>query len=182
MHRFQPARASSPGRAHAPDSSAITDLTQSANGTVAPELQHLSADDVDILDAVIKRAGPSATTFFTIFKAYSDVLNDRGLDPQEVIYYGKLLKLGTLKGKNWGDKWEMVKAQLVQVSCNLAGFANYKLNLNRTSQSPLHPEACKWVLVIVRTPLPRAGSPMINTLAFRKRRSPSDTQHHLRQK
>ena len=149
---------------------------------MAPELQHLSADDVDILDAVIKRAGPSATTFFTIFKAYSDVLNDRGLDPQEVIYYGKLLKLGTLKGKNWGDKWEMVKAQLVQVSCNLVGFANYKLNLNRTSQSSLHPEACKWVLVIVRAPLPRAGCPMINTLAFRKRRSPSDTQHHLRQK
>ncbi|KJA20236.1 hypothetical protein HYPSUDRAFT_1092898 [Hypholoma sublateritium FD-334 SS-4] len=114
MHRFQPARASSPGRAHAHDSSAITDITQSANSTVAPELQHLSADDVDILDAVIKRAGPSATTFFTIFKAYSDVLNDRGLDPQEVVYYGKLLKLGTLKGKNWGDKWEMVKAQLVQ--------------------------------------------------------------------
>src|SRR6202011_735847 len=38
--------------------------------------------------------------------------NERGMDPQnEVIYYGKLLKLGTLKGKSWGDKWRMVKLQ-----------------------------------------------------------------------
>lgn len=98
------------------DISARTDLTQSANGTVAPELQNLTPGDIEILDAVIKRAGPSATTFFTIFKAYSDVLNERGLDPQEVVYYGKLLKLGTLKGKNWGDKWEMVKTQIDPVS------------------------------------------------------------------
>lgn len=34
------------------------------------------------------------------------------MDPQhEVVYYGKLLKLGTLRGKNWGEKWEMVKGQ-----------------------------------------------------------------------
>ena len=71
--------------------------------------------DIDIIDAVIERAGPSATTFFTIFKAYSDVLKDRGLDPQEVIYYGKLLKLGTLRGKNWGEKWEAVKVQMAPV-------------------------------------------------------------------
>jgi protein SFI1 len=48
----------------------------------------------------------------TVFKAYNDILNERGMDPQnEVVYYGKLLKLGTLKGKSWGDKWNMVKLQ-----------------------------------------------------------------------
>lgn len=85
------------------------------SGLAVPELQNLTDHDIDIIDAVIERAGPSATTFFTIFKAYSDVLKDRGLDPQEVIYYGKLLKLGTLRGKNWGEKWETVKVQMAPV-------------------------------------------------------------------
>lgn len=116
MHRFQPTRSSLPIKPNPPDMSVVTDVTQSANGAVAPELQHLTAGDIDILDAVIRQAGPTANTFFTIFKAYSDVLKERGLDPQEVVYYGKLLKLGTLKGKNWGDKWEAVKAQAVQAS------------------------------------------------------------------
>jgi protein SFI1 len=84
-----------------------------------PELQNLTAQDIDIVDAVIERAGSSATTFFSVFKAYSEVLKERGLDPQEVVYYGKLLKLGTLKGKNWGEKWEVVKEQLGRVSCCL---------------------------------------------------------------
>lgn len=45
------------------------------------------------------------------------MLNDRGLDPaNEVVYYGKLLKLGTLKGKNWGDKWDSVKERCGYVS------------------------------------------------------------------
>lgn len=99
-----------------PSPSTCTDLSQSVNGVVAPELQNLSKADLDILDAVIKRAGPRATTFFTVFKAYSDVLKERGLDPQEVVYYGKLLKVGTLKGKDWGDKWAVVKAQNTRVS------------------------------------------------------------------
>ncbi|KAK0210699.1 CTLH/CRA C-terminal to lish motif domain-containing protein [Desarmillaria ectypa] len=76
-----------------------------------PELTGLSQEDVDLLDAIIDRAGSSATTFLTVFKAYSDILQERGLDPHEVVYYGKLLKLGTLKGGNWADKWEMVKEQ-----------------------------------------------------------------------
>jgi len=85
------------------------------SGLAAPELQNLTVQDIDIIDAVIERAGPSATTFFAVFKAYSDVLKERGLDPQEVIYYGKLLKLGTLRGKNWGEKWQAVKVQIPPV-------------------------------------------------------------------
>jgi protein SFI1 len=114
MHRFQPTRASPPIKELAPASSSYS-ISESGHELV-PELQHLSPSDIDILDAVIQRAGSAATTFFTIFKAYSDVLQERGLDPQEVVYYGKLLKLGTLKGRNWGEKWEMVKAQAGKVS------------------------------------------------------------------
>jgi protein SFI1 len=75
-----------------------------------PELTNLTQDEIELIDAVIQRAGSSATTFLTVFKAYNDVLTERGLDPQEVLYYGKLLKIGTMKGKNWGEKWNTVKA------------------------------------------------------------------------
>ena len=112
MRHFNPVRASSPAK-----SLSSSAATSSENyGAIAPELLHLSSEDVDILDAIIARAGHSATTFFTVFKAYSDVLGERGLHPQEVVYYGKLLKLGTLKGKNWGEKWKTVKAHLDSVS------------------------------------------------------------------
>ncbi|CAA7271758.1 unnamed protein product [Cyclocybe aegerita] len=111
MQRFQ---AQSASQLH--QSPSVSDASEfspkDTTGAIAPELQHLSSSDIAILDAVIHRAGHSATTFFTVFKAYSDVLKERGLDPQEVVYYGKLLKLGTMKGKNWGEKWDLVKAQL----------------------------------------------------------------------
>ncbi|KAI8998736.1 Sfi1 spindle body protein-domain-containing protein [Trametes punicea] len=72
----------------------------------------LSPEEIDFIDEVISRAPATASTFLTIFKAYNDVLQERGLDPQnEVVYYGKLLKIGTLKGKSWADKWSMVKEQ-----------------------------------------------------------------------
>ncbi|KAJ3505555.1 hypothetical protein NLJ89_g7354 [Agrocybe chaxingu] len=109
MQRFQ---AQSASQLH--HSSSVSDTSEfppkDTTGAIAPELQHLSSSDIAILDAVIHRAGYSATTFFTVFKAYSDVLKERGLDPQEVVYYGKLLKLGTMKGRNWGEKWDLVKA------------------------------------------------------------------------
>ncbi len=77
-----------------------------------PELSALTSEEIEFIDTVIQRAGGSATTFLTVFKAYNDILQERGLEPQhEVVYYGKLLKLGTLKGKNWGEKWDMVKRQ-----------------------------------------------------------------------
>jgi len=112
MRHFNPSRASPPAKSL----SSSTSTLSNSRSVLAPELLHLSSEDVKILDAIIERAGHSATTFFTVFKAYSDVLKERGLHPQEVIYYGKLLKLGTLKGKNWGEKWKTVKAQLDSVS------------------------------------------------------------------
>ena len=109
MYRFRPTRASPPSKsALLPEDSLHTDVSRSSVVSV-PELAGLTEQEVELLDAVIQRAGNSATTFLTVFKAYNDVLNARGLDPHEVLYYGKLLKLGTLKGKNWGDKWSIVK-------------------------------------------------------------------------
>ncbi|KAH9951317.1 Sfi1 spindle body protein-domain-containing protein [Amylocystis lapponica] len=88
-------------------------LDESRSSTISiPELLGLSPEEVDFIDAVIERAPASATTFLTVFKAYNDILQERGLDPQnEVVYYGKLLKLGTLRGKNWGEKWLAIKQQ-----------------------------------------------------------------------
>ncbi|CCL99150.1 uncharacterized protein FIBRA_01165 [Fibroporia radiculosa] len=116
MSRFRPARASPPLK-HAPAVPAVVLahdlLNESRSSTVSvPELTGLTSEEVDFIDAVIERAPATATTFLTVFKAYNDILQERGLDPQnEVVYYGKLLKLGTLRGKNWGEKWEAIKRQ-----------------------------------------------------------------------
>ncbi|KAK0459672.1 uncharacterized protein EV420DRAFT_1537125 [Desarmillaria tabescens] len=111
MSAFRPARSSPPSKVAELAQSITQSLASSRSAPPVPELTGLSQDDVDLLDAIIDRAGASATTFLTVFKAYSDILQERGLDPHEVVYYGKLLKLGTLKGGSWADKWEMVKEQ-----------------------------------------------------------------------
>ncbi|KAI0670486.1 Sfi1 spindle body protein-domain-containing protein [Trametes maxima] len=83
-----------------------------ASATSVPELVGLTPEEIDFIDEVISRAPATSSTFLTVFKSYNDVLQERGLDPQnEVVYYGKLLKIGTLKGKSWADKWNMVKEQ-----------------------------------------------------------------------
>lgn len=119
MAYFAPTRASTPPRppsfASTPTvahhSTAVSDISRSSAVSTS-ELASLTPNEIEFIDAVISRASPSATTFLSIFKAYNDVLHERGLDPQnEVVYYGKLLKLGTLKGQNWGDKWNAVKLQ-----------------------------------------------------------------------
>lgn len=110
MSTFRPTRASPPSKPPSIVQSNLSEISRSSAVSV-PELTGLTSEDVDILDAVVERAGPSSTTFLTVFKAYNDVLQEHGLDPHEVVYYGKLLKLGTLRGKNWGDKWKTVKAQ-----------------------------------------------------------------------
>ncbi|KAG6911480.1 hypothetical protein DXG01_014554 [Tephrocybe rancida] len=110
----RPTRASppaKPSRQLAAVERIAADISRSSTIASVPELSGLSPEEIDLLDAVIERAGPSATAFLSVFKAYNDVLRERGLNPQEVVYYGKLLKLGTMKGKNWGDKWNAVKSQ-----------------------------------------------------------------------
>lgn len=116
MSRFAPSRASSPRRSCLKPPSVIAqDLLDNSRTSIlssVPELTGLAPDQVEFIDTVIQRASATATTFLSVFKAYNEILQERGLDPQhEVVYYGKLLKLGTLKGKNWGEKWERVKRE-----------------------------------------------------------------------
>ncbi|KAF9453199.1 hypothetical protein P691DRAFT_801539 [Macrolepiota fuliginosa MF-IS2] len=113
---FQPTRASPPLRSNratkAPPAPPSIDLSVISSSTVVvPELRNLADDEIEFIEAVVRRAGPSATTFPIVFKAYNDILKERGMDSGEVRYYGKLLKLGTMKGKNWGEKWQAVKRQ-----------------------------------------------------------------------
>ncbi|KAI0781045.1 hypothetical protein BD413DRAFT_462348 [Trametes elegans] len=87
-------------------------LSKPGGCAAVPELVGLSPEEIDFIDEVISRASPTASTFLSIFKSYNDVLHERGLDPQnEVVYYRKLLKIGTLKGTNWAEKWSIVKEQ-----------------------------------------------------------------------
>lgn len=107
---FTPARASTPPLSY-PTRSAVSDVSRSSALSIA-ELATLTPDEIEFLDAVISRAPASATTFIHIFKAYNEVISERGLDAEnEVDYYKKLLKIGTLKGENWASKWRAVKAQ-----------------------------------------------------------------------
>ena len=60
------------------------------------DLTTLAADEVDFLDAVIS---PSSTS--SSFKAYNEVISERGLNVEnEVDQHNKLLKIGTLNGEN----------------------------------------------------------------------------------
>lgn len=115
MSFFKPTRASPPPKAALVSAVALArDLIDDSRSSAVStsELANLSPDEVEFIDTVIERASATATTFLSVFKAYNDVLHERGLDPQnEVLYYGKLLKIGTLKGANWGDKWRAVKQQ-----------------------------------------------------------------------
>lgn len=115
MSGFRPTRASPPLKTAIlgprAGQTSVSDISRSS-AVSNSELQGLTQQDIEFLDAVIQRASPTATTFLSVFKAYNDILNERGMDPQnEVLYYGKLLKLGTLKGQSWGDKWRVVKLQ-----------------------------------------------------------------------
>ncbi|KAJ7582773.1 hypothetical protein C8J56DRAFT_955676 [Mycena floridula] len=110
---FRPPRSSTPPITRKAVDSLIQstlsgDISRSSAISV-PELSNLTPADVDVLDAIIKRAGPGASTFLTVWKAYTDVLQERHIDTHEVVYYNKLLKLGTLRGANWKEKWDAVQ-------------------------------------------------------------------------
>ena len=119
MARFVPTRTSSPARRTAPDPDAAALaktllVASSSYAPVAPELTSLTPEEIDFIDEVIERASPSATTSLPVYKAYNDILQERGMDPKhQVVYYGKLLKLADVKGITWGEKWRTVKSQQV---------------------------------------------------------------------
>ncbi|KAI1795981.1 hypothetical protein LXA43DRAFT_697884 [Ganoderma leucocontextum] len=143
MAHFRPSRASPPLRAPAVPSSRVSEFTDNSHPPTAPELVGLSAEEIDFINEVVGRTPATASTFLTVFKAYNDVLQDRGLDPQnEVVYYGKLLKIGTLKGKNWADKWDMVKEQQGYVpKAGASAGGGRTTRVSRTTPTPSRPSA-----------------------------------------
>ncbi|KAI0748015.1 hypothetical protein C8Q80DRAFT_1104403 [Daedaleopsis nitida] len=121
----------------------VSDLTDEPHslGITAPELAGLSAEEIDFIDDVISRAPTTASTFLPVFKAYNDVMQERGIDPQnEVVYYTKLLKIGTLKGMSWSDKWSLVKEQQGYVGkANTSTRGGRKIRVPRTTPTPAKP-------------------------------------------
>lgn len=141
-NHFAPARSSTPPNSYTNtlvQRSAVSDVSRSS-ALSAPELAKLTPDEVEFLDAVISRAPPSATTFIHIFKAYNDVISERGLDAEnEVDYYKKLLKIGTLKGENWASKWRTVRAQNGYTDISLPSSSRAKLPLRKPIPTPTLP-------------------------------------------
>ncbi|KZT26251.1 hypothetical protein NEOLEDRAFT_1155765 [Neolentinus lepideus HHB14362 ss-1] len=135
-------------------------------------LAGLTVEQIDFIEAVITRAGPTSTKFPVVFKAYNDILQERGLDPQnEVVLYRKLLKLGTLKGQNWGEKWKVVK----------------QLHSCETHARPLQPIQPRVVAPLVKTStpmitrlaLPSSAPPKIEDDAFTLHSHEADTQETI---
>ncbi|KAF8682270.1 Sfi1 spindle body protein [Rhizoctonia solani] len=86
---------------------------QDISASSTRSLQQITPEDVQVIDAIIERAPATAKAFVNVYKAYNAVLQERGLDPSaDVTYYEFLLKIGLLKGAEWGDKWASAKAQL----------------------------------------------------------------------
>lgn len=116
MAYFQPSCASPPlpptPRSRRPQPSKF-DLTASSSTSLASEvLGGLTAKDVEVIDEIIRRAPPTTTTFLNVFKAYNEVLKVRGLDSgNDVVYYKILLKIGVVRGSDWGSKWDAIKEQ-----------------------------------------------------------------------
>ncbi|KAI0302238.1 Sfi1 spindle body protein-domain-containing protein [Russula brevipes] len=139
---FTPVRSSTPPHSHANTlvpRSTVSDVSRSSAFSIS-ELARLTSDEIDFLDAVISRAPASATTFIHIFKAYNDVISERGLDAEnEVDYYKKLLKIGTLKGENWASKWRAVKAQNGYAATSASARAGPPLH--KTTPQPPPPSA-----------------------------------------
>ncbi len=55
---------------------------------------------------------PTGTRLLTMLNAYEVVLWEHGIDAEcDVWYFRIILKLGLVKGPNWGSKWKSVKGQ-----------------------------------------------------------------------
>jgi protein SFI1 len=90
--------------------SAVSNILRSSALSIA-DLATLTTDGVEFLGVVISCAPTFATTLIHI-KVYNEVISERRLDGEnEVNYFKKLLKIGTLKGENWGSEWRVVNAQ-----------------------------------------------------------------------
>ena len=117
MTSFYPSRASpqaSPRqllRNKFPNLGSLDTTGSSITSSASAALSGLTDKDIELIDEIIERSPPTATTFLTVFKAYNEVLAERNMDAaNDVTYYKLLLKLGVVKGGDWGTKWNTVKA------------------------------------------------------------------------
>lgn len=140
MSYFRPQRASPPPRPPTGISGRISEIARElhASDNIPLELTALSADDVGFIEGVINRLPPTSVTLITIFKAYSDELQARGLDPKnEVVYYGKLLKVGMVKAPTWKDKWNVVKDRIGHTpSASATSGGGRRTRITRSGSTP----------------------------------------------
>lgn len=89
---------------------------RSAEPNFAP-FTNISPEDAAIIDSIILRAGPEATSWIAIVKAYNDIFRELGKEAaDDVDVYTILLKLGLIRASNWGERWSHVKNTLGIVS------------------------------------------------------------------
>jgi protein SFI1 len=118
---FRPTRASppSPLRPVLPANLTLALSTQSSVSSLPLDGSTLTPEQIEILDTIIARAPPTATTFLAVFKAYNEVLQERGMDAgEDVVFYRFLLKLGVVRGQDWGERWNTVKSGLGSPVCS----------------------------------------------------------------
>ncbi|EMD38501.1 hypothetical protein CERSUDRAFT_153416 [Gelatoporia subvermispora B] len=167
MSRFRPDRVSSPAKVSRLAAIArVNELLVDSRGSdvSAQERVELTPDEFEFLDTVMERVDKTATTFLTVFKAYNELMQERGIDSRdEVAYYDKLLKLGTLKG-TWGDKWAVVKRQH-------AHLADNKPSARRMTRITRNPPAAHRVTTRQTT---GSSAPRPDTLTLHSH--PSDTE------
>lgn len=121
MSSFTPSRASPPlpqrmlpkGNMKPSDLNLMDITISSPDSSVSAIIADISPEDMEIIDEIIERSPDSTTTFLTIFKAYNEVLRERGKDvDSDVVYYKLLLQLGSIRGQDWKSKWNIVKSRL----------------------------------------------------------------------
>ncbi|KAG8838213.1 hypothetical protein FRC18_005711 [Serendipita sp. 400] len=97
------------GKSKTTASGASVISTSSSNPNLNP-FEGLGAEEITFIDAIISRVPPSVTKFVSVYKAYQDEFEERGLSSSDdQFYYHLLLKLGMIRAENWQDKWNIVK-------------------------------------------------------------------------
>ena len=113
----------------------------SAEPNLAP-FANLSPEDVNIIDSIILRAGPEATSWIAVVKAYNDVFQDLGKEAaDDVDVYTILLKLGLIRASNWGERWSHVKDTLGIMSSSAPFGAQLQLPVPSSSTGSYSPPA-----------------------------------------
>ncbi|KAH8925265.1 hypothetical protein BT69DRAFT_1348874 [Atractiella rhizophila] len=93
------------------DSSSLHSVPSTSTAT-ATTFASLESGQVQLLQTIIDRVPPQATTFLSIYAVYQKVLQQHNLNPEnDVVYYGVLLKLAMEMGETWKQKWEGVKVR-----------------------------------------------------------------------